>query len=178
MEGSMGLLTLIFGVVLAQQTTVPLRGVVVHASGEPIAGADVILAGLPKESETPVIARTKTDNDGRFVINRPSGLLGRDADNAPSLWVLPPNGRYILKKFPSTMPNANESLRLTARPVIKTEVRVETPTSEPLPGAKVRVVRVYPDFTDVPKPIRSQTERTTDATGAVTLELFSPDDIW
>lgn len=173
----MSLLAPILWAVLAQPQMIPLRGVVSDAEGRPVTGAEVVLVGVPTWSDPAVVGRARTDGAGTFAIDRPRDLAGKDAYNAPTLWVVPPRGRMVLKRFPGPLPAEAETIRLTTRAGSKTRVRVETPDGEPAAGAKVRALRVHPDFLAIPEAIVEMTGRATDARGLAELDAFAPEDI-
>ena len=64
-------------IVLYQAPTTPLTGNVVGPNGEPVAGAEVLLGGLPVSDQT-VVARGRSDAQGRFTIERPAALAGEN----------------------------------------------------------------------------------------------------
>ena len=111
---------------VAQGPTTPLSGTVVGPDGEPVAGADVLLAGMPVY-DPPILARGRSDAEGRFTLERPAGLAGQDRFIAPILWVVKPGFRLAFTKFPGPMPGADEPVRVVLGPPGKAEVRVEGP---------------------------------------------------
>ena len=113
-------------VVMAQGPTTPLSGTVVGPDGEPVAGAELVLAGMPVY-DPPILARGRSDAEGRFRLDRPAGLAGETRFIAPILWVVKPGFRLAYTKFPGPMPGAGEPVRVVLEPPGKAEVRVEGP---------------------------------------------------
>src|SRR5262245_44613260 len=89
---------------LAQVPKVPLTGTVVGPGGEPVVGAELILTGLPSY-DPPIVARGKSDETGRFSLNRPAALAGdHDPQRAPILWVVKVGFKASATRFPETLP--------------------------------------------------------------------------
>src|SRR4051812_32042525 len=103
-------------VVLAQVPTTSLTGTVVGPGGEPVVGADLILAGLPSQ-DTPILAQVKTGEGGRFTLDRPINLAGdHHPGEAPILWVVKPGFRLAVIRFPEALPKADESVSIVLQP--------------------------------------------------------------
>lgn len=166
--------------VLAQApATVPLSGTVVGAAGQPVAGADLILAGMPVY-DPPILARGRSDAEGRFTFERPAGLKGQDRFIAPMLWVVKPGFHLSLTKFPGPMPmpGAGEPIRVVLKPPGKAEVRVERPNGEPMLGAKVRVEWFgRQSWTNVPDAVADLIEVTTDKDGLAVITAADNEDV-
>ena len=116
----------------------PLSGTVIGPGGKPVAGADLLLAGMPVY-DPPILARGRSDAEGRFTLERPAELAAQTSFIAPMLWVVKPGFRLAFTRFSGPMPGAGEPVRVVLRPPGKAEVRVEGPDGEPVAGARVRV---------------------------------------
>jgi Carboxypeptidase regulatory-like domain len=158
--------------------TVPFSGTVIGPNGKPVAGADLVLAGMPVY-DPPILARGRSDAEGRFTLERPTGLVGQDRLIAPILWVVKPGFRLSLTKFPGPMPmpGAGEPVRVVLGPPGKAEVRVEGPDGKPLPGARVRVERFGRDWTNVPDAVVDLIEATTDKDGLAVIDAAANDEV-
>ena len=164
-------------IVLAQVPTTPLSGTVVGPGGEPVAGAEVILVGLPSYAP-PILARVKSGEGGRFTLDRPSSLVGdHHRQRAPILWVVKPGFRAWTTRFPEALPKADEPVKVVLEPPGRAEVRVEGPEGEPVAGARVLMERLRSDFTLVPDAIAEMTAATTDAGGLAVLDAVTQDEL-
>ncbi len=163
-------------VVLCQAPTVPLTGIVVGPNGEPLAGADVLLGGLPVFDQI-VVARGKTDTRGRFTIERPAGLTAVNPFNAPILWVVKPGFRLGCSRFSGPMPKAGEAVRVALDPPGKGEVWVEDSSGRPVAGARIRLEWFGPEHINVPEDVENLIEATTNAEGRAVIEAASNDQI-
>ncbi len=159
-----------------QGPTVPLSGVVVGPKGEPVPGAEVLLGGLPVRAQK-VVARGKTDAQGRFTIDRPAGLVGENRFNTPILWVVKPGFRLGCHRLIGPMPKAGEDVRIALGPPGKGEVHVEDPDGRPLPGARVRLEWFGRGQTNVPSDVEDLIEETTGRDGRAVIEAAANDEI-
>ncbi|MGP0063644.1 MAG: carboxypeptidase regulatory-like domain-containing protein [Isosphaeraceae bacterium] len=163
-------------VAMAQGQAAPLSGTVAGPDGTPVAGAELILAGLPVY-DPPILARGRSDASGRFRLDRPAGLAGQDRYIAPMLWVVKPGFRLSCTKFPGPMPGADEPVRVVLRPPGKAEVRVDGPGGEPLAGARVRVERFGRESTNVPDDVADLIEAITDRNGLAVIWAADNDEV-
>jgi hypothetical protein len=159
-------------------TMVPLSGTVVGPDGRAVVGADVILAGMPVY-DPPIVARSRSDGEGRFTLDRPANLKGESRFIAPILWVVKPGFRLSLIKFPGPMPmpGAGEPVRVVLQAAGKAEVRVERPDGTPLAGAGVRVEWFGRQWTMVPEAVEHLIEVTTDKDGRAVIDAATNDEV-
>jgi hypothetical protein len=165
-------LTLVFAA-LEDVPTSPLAGQVVDAAGSPVAGADVLLTGLPEVNGVPVVAKGKTDADGRFALERPAKLAREGGWRAVRLWVSHPGDQMAIVAFPGPLPTADQPVRVALPPRGHTEFRVEGPDGRPVGGARVRAKSIAPYFVEPPAELAARVEATTDADGLATLDALS-----
>ena len=127
-------------------------------------GADLILVGLPSY-DPPIIARVKSDEGGRFTLDRPTALAGdHHPQRAPILWVLKPGFRVSATRFPENLPKADEPVRIDLQAPGRAGVRVEGPDGQPLSGVRVLPERLKTHFTVVPDVVAELTSATTRST--------------
>ncbi|HEV3122494.1 MAG TPA: hypothetical protein VGY53_11355, partial [Isosphaeraceae bacterium] len=137
-------------VIFAQAPTTALVGRVVTPGGDPVAGADLVLVGLPSY-DPPVVARGKSGEDGRFSLDRPTALAGdHHPARAPILWAVKAGFRVSATRFPEALPRPDEPVRIVLEPPGKAEVRVEGPDGQPIAGVKVLPERLKSTYTTVP----------------------------
>ena len=163
-------------IVLCQAPTTPLTGIVVGPNGEPVAGAEVLLGGLPVYDQT-VVARGRSDAQGRFTIERPAGLAGENRYITPILWVVKPGFRLGSLRFPGPLPKPDEPVRVVLRPPGKGEVRVEDPNGQPVAGARIRLEWFGREQINVPEAVEDLIEATTDKDGRAVIEAAANDEI-
>ncbi|AGA31486.1 carboxypeptidase regulatory-like domain-containing protein [Singulisphaera acidiphila] len=164
-------------IVLAQVPTTPLTGTVVGPGGEPVAGADLILVGLPSYNP-PIVAHVKSAEDGRFTLDRPTALAGdHHPQRALILWGVKPGFRVSVTRFPEALPKADEPVRIVLQPPGKAEVRVEGPDGQPLSGVRVLPERLRSHFTVVPDVVAELTSVTTGPDGLAVIDAVSPDEL-
>ncbi len=162
--------------VLCQAPTTPLTGIVVGPNGEPMAGAEVLLGGLPVYDQT-VVARGRTDAQGRFTIERPAGLAGENRYITPILWVVKPGFGLGSLRFPGPLPKAGEAVRVALGTAGKGEVRVEDPDGRPVAGARIRLEWFGREHINVPEAVEDLIEATTDRDGRAVIEAAANDEI-
>jgi hypothetical protein len=160
----------------ADQTTT-LAGRVVNPVGEPVAGADVLLTGLPKPDVFPVLARGTTDGDGRFSIERPASLAGENAWRAVRLWVTRPGDRLSVVSYKGPLPAASEPVRVVLPRQGKVEYHVQGPDGQPVAGARVRVTRIAPASVEPPEVLAPRLEATTSADGTATIDAVCGEQV-
>jgi hypothetical protein len=163
-------------IVLYQAPTTPLTGIVVGPNGEPVAGAEVLLGGLPVYDQT-VVARGRSDAQGRFTIERPTGLAGENRNITPILWVVKPGFRLGSLRFPGPLPKPDEPVRVVLGPPGKGEVRVEDPNGQPVAGARIRLEWFGQEQINVPEAVEDLIEATTDKDGRAVIEAAANDEI-
>ncbi len=163
-------------VALCQSPTTPLTGTVVGPRGEPIAGAEVLLGGLPVYDPT-IVARGQSDAQGRFTLERPAGLAGEDRYITPILWVVKPGFRLGSVRFPGPPPKAGEPVRVVLGPPGKGEVRVEGPDGEPVAGARIRLEWFGRGGLHVPESVEDLIEATTDTDGRAVIDAAGNDEV-
>ncbi len=163
-------------IVLYQAPTTPLTGIVVGPNGEPVAGAAVLLGGLPVYDQV-TVARGRSDAQGRFTIDRPAGLAGENRHITPILWVVKPGFRLGSSRFPGPLPKPDEPVRVVLGPPGKGEVRVEDPDGLPVAGARIRLEWFGPERINVPEAVEDLIEATTDKDGRAVIEAASNEEI-
>jgi len=164
-------------VVLTQIPTVPLTGTVVGPGGEPVVGAELILAGLPSY-DPPIVARGKTGEGGLFSLNRPTSLAGdHHPQRAPILWVVKPGFRVSATRFPEALPKLDEPVRIVLEPPGKAEVRVEGPDGNPLGGVRVLPERLKTHFTNVPDIVADRASASTGPDGLAIIDAVAPEEL-
>jgi len=163
-------------IVLYQAPTTPLTGIVVGPNGEPVADAEVLLGGLPVYDQT-VVARGRSDAQGRFSIERPTGLAGENRNITPILWVVKPGFRLGALRFPGPLPRPDEPVRVELGPPGKGEVQVEDPNGQPVAGARIRLEWFGHGELNVPEAVEDLIEATTDKDGRAIIEAAANDEI-
>ena len=167
----------LFWIVVAQVPTVPLEGTVVGPAGEPVVGAELILAGLPS-NKPPVVARGKSGEGGRFSLVRPAALAGEnDRQHAPILWAVKPGFRASATRFPAALPKADEPVRIVLEPPGKALVRIAGPDGQPLRDVKVLPERLKTFFTTVPDVVGELASATTGPDGLAVIEAVAQDEL-
>ena len=166
----------IVALLLAHAPTATLSGTVTEPDGRPLAGAEVLLAGLPVYAP-PIVARGQTDAEGRFAIERPAALAGENRIVTPILWVVKPGYRLSLTRFRGPLPGPAEPVRVVLGPAGKAEVRVEGPDGHPIAGAKVRVERCGPDSLRLPEEVTNLIETAIDKDGLAVIDAAANEDL-
>ena len=151
--------------------TVPLRGTVVGPHEEPVAGALVLLSGLP--AGTPGLARGKTDDRGRVTLDRPARLVGEGRYRAFRVWAARPGLHAAFVALPGELPKADALVTLKLGSPARLEVRVAYPQGGLVAKARVRAERLRRDGLEVPGPIAELTEATTSEDGIARLDAFT-----
>jgi hypothetical protein len=176
MEGPVVVVAPLIWMVLAQAPATPLSGMVVGSNGEPVAGAEVLLAGLPVY-DPPIVARGRTDAAGRFAIERPAGLAGESRFITPILWVVKPGYWLSFTRFAGPLPGPSEPLRVVLGLPGKAEVRVEGPDGAPVAGARVRVEWVGPAALHLPDVVEDLIETVTGKDGLAVIDAATNEDV-
>ena len=156
---------------LSQGPTTPLTGTVVDQAGKPIVGAELVLVS-PKLHDSPVVARGKSGEEGRFRVERPAGFAAADRYLVPALWAIAPGHRAAVMKFAGAMPGAGESVRISLGPPARTEFRVESPDGAPVAGARLSVQQIVPGWSSVPDPVADLAEWATGPDGVAITEAY------
>ncbi|APW59122.1 carboxypeptidase-like regulatory domain-containing protein [Paludisphaera borealis] len=158
--------------------TIPLSGTVEDAAGRPVAGATVWLGDtIATRKGSEVLATAKTDENGRFRLERAADLVGRGRSWSPTLWAYKPGGRIAHLEFKGDLPAADEPVRLVLGPPASTPVRVLNPDGKPAKGASVRPVYLRIKAPRPPDKLLDRLGATTDADGRATLDGFAPVDV-
>jgi protocatechuate 3,4-dioxygenase beta subunit len=171
------LLSLTLLAALANGPTVTMAGRVVDAAGAPLAGAEVMLLGLPAPGGVPVVARGKADDSGHFALQRPAGLAGEGDWRAPRLWAYRDGYRLAFVTFPGPLPAAGEEVRVTLPTRGRAEYVVEGPDGRPVAGARVRVRSLAPFYTKPPEELAARLEARTDAVGRALIDAVSAEQV-
>jgi hypothetical protein len=127
-------------------TPEPIAGLVVDAQGQPVAGAEVFLAGgtvttsQGRRSGTGVLWRGRSDPQGRFTATWPNeDAADRRSTSGTLLAYRPgagPAGRRVF--VPSAAP-PDEPIPIVLRPAAGMPIRVLGPDAKPVAGAGLRV---------------------------------------
>lgn len=164
-------------IMLAQAPTTPLTGLVVDAEGKPVAGVDLVLVGLPSQ-ETPTLARGQSGEEGRFTLERPTGLAGdHHPQRAPILWAVKSGYRLAVTRFPEALPKADEPVRVVLPPSGQAKVRVEDPNGQPLPDVRVLPERLKTPYTNIPNVVAELAATTTGPDGLAVIDAVPPDEL-
>jgi hypothetical protein len=162
--------------VLGQAPTTPLSGMVVGPNGEPVAGAEVLLGGLPIQDQI-IVARGRSDGQGRFKFERPAALAGENRYTTPILWAVKPGFRLGFVRFPGPLPKPGEPARVVLGPPGRGEVRVEGPNGEPVAGARIRLEWFGHGQINVPEAVEDLIEAATDKDGLAVIDAAANDEI-
>jgi hypothetical protein len=158
---------------------------VVNAEGRPAAGIEVLLSGLGRATwGRPVLARVRSDRDGRFRIEAPAETDPRRAHFLLALWAYNPEAGLAGQSFsPSALPAAG-SVQLKLGGPAHTAVRVLGPDGKPVAGARVapasvRVVGGIRPRSTLPPPdsLADKLSATTDADGQGQIQGCRAEDI-
>ncbi len=166
---------------LALGTTIPLSGKVEDAAGRPVSGATVWLGDTIATNKGPdVLATAKTDDQGRFRLERAENLVGRGGFWSPTLWAYKPGFHVARIEFKGILPGADEQVRLVLGAPTSISLRVVRPDGQPAQGAHVRIVQFDYHKWNAPRPpdgMLDQFAVTTDGDGRCKLDGFSPAEI-
>jgi protocatechuate 3,4-dioxygenase beta subunit len=167
----MSILIAILLSVMASAPVVPLTGTTVDHDGRPVVGAELWLVGIAGLEDAPIVARGRSDNRGRFALERPAALAGSGRFRPVTVWAYKPGLRVAWREYPENVPRPELPVRLELGPPTGTELRVVGPDEEPVAGARVRVERLQP-FRGLPEPLADRLEATTDSGGRTVLDGF------
>ncbi len=180
----------------ATPLTTPLRGTVADPEGKPVEGAMVWLVERASSGDVRVVALGRSDDQGRFSLDRPSDLAdeyrvdraaaassdlslallshsnGQVPPRAISLWAFRPGMQVAVRELAGSLPGQDQLVRLVLGPPAKTEIRVEDPDLRPVAGARITVARLANDRLALPKPLADRIELATDAGGRAVLDAF------
>ena len=166
---------------LSLGATVPLTGTIQDPAGRPVAGARVWLGDTNATNKGPeVLATAKTDEQGRFQLERADDLVGRGGLWSPTLWAYKPGFHVACIEFKGSLPGASEPVRLVLGTPASISLRVVFPDGQPAQGAQVRFAAFdYRRFKTPGPPdgMLDQLAVTTDNDGRCTLDGFTPAEI-
>lgn len=161
--------------------TVPLSGVVVDAQGQPAAGVSVWLADTnPPQLGMETLAKAKTDDQGRFRLDRPDDLESKGAYWSPTLWAHRPGAHVARLEFRFGLPGADEPVRLELGPPASVPVRVLRPDGSPAVGVRVQPIQTHWENFPGPRPPRELFDHlaaTTDAEGRAAIDGFTTNEL-
>ena len=174
-------------IALAQAPAGPatLSGQLVDAAGRPAIGVEVLLSGMgPIGGGRPVLARARSDREGRFRIDVPAATDPRRARLMIALWAYTPKDGLTGQAFsPSAFP-APGSVQLKLGGPVHTAVRVVGPDGKPVAGARVTPASVHvaggvrPRSTfSPPDSLADALAATTDAEGKGTINGCRAEDV-
>ncbi len=164
---------------LAMGTTVPLSGTVEDAAGKPVAGAVIWLGDTIANRQGPeTLATAKTDDQGRFQLERADDLESRVGYWSPTLWAYKPGSRVAYVEFKRGLPKADEPVRLVLGSPSSTPLQVLQADGKPAKGALVRFVQLNLKVPRPPDKLLDHLAATTDADGRATLDGFAPADVF
>ena len=157
--------------------SIPLVGTVHDPSGQPIAGASVMLGDTYGTRTTEeLLGSTTTDVAGKFRLDRDEALVGRGGYWSPTLWVFAPGYRVAFEEFKRHVPTADEPVKLVLQPCSGTRIQVRLADGQPASGARAQPPRT--NF-KAPRPPRQFFDRLaiiTDAEGRGTVPGFEAGD--
>ena len=158
--------------------TIPLSGTVVDVGGQPVAGASVWLGDTNATNKGPeVLASGQADAQGRFRLDRADDLAGRGNMWSPTLWAYKPGTRVGYIEFKGSLPDANESVRVSLGPPASTSLRILQADGKPAKGAVVRPAQMTIKAPRPPDKLLDRLTATTDGDGRVSLDGILPTDI-
>ena len=174
----------------------PLAGVVVDASGKPVAGVDVLLSSgmppsgersligrmiwLPKPgastgAEKPVLGRSRTDSDGQFRIELPARIVQSQEPLPVALWAYRAGGRVGWRRLAWATPAPAEPIRLVVEQAGAWSFRLLRPDGVADAGARVEVSAV--DRLVVPDELARKVASVAGADGTVTIAGFAAGEV-
>jgi hypothetical protein len=160
----------------APAQTVSLVGTTVDGEGKPVAGAELWLIANLGPDDSPTVARGRSDEHGRFSIERPATLAGLNVYRTVTLWAHRPGLRVARLPFPGKLPGPDQPVRLELGPPAGKEIRVVAHDDRPVASARIRFERID-NFRELPDPIASRLELTTGPDGRAVLDSIAPEDL-
>ena len=158
--------------------SIPLVGSVEDATGQPIAGASVVLGDTYGTRPTDeLLGSTTTDEAGKFRLDRDEAMVGRGSSWSPTLWVFAPGYRVAFKEFKRHVPTADESVKLVLQPCPGTSVLVRRADGQPASGARVQPIRTNLRAPSPPRRFFDRLAILTDAEGRGTIPGFEPGEL-
>lgn len=154
-----------------QNPAVPIKGIVIDGREKPLAGIEILVSkGFTREGETPILARGKTDAEGRFSVDSP----GDQNDPLPYqtiIWAIDRDRGFSGVVRISKAKDA--SSRIVIGSAVKRTFRLKDSHDRPIPGVKVapRIVLlniddgIHTGAAAVPDEIFDRFARTTDSKG-------------
>jgi protocatechuate 3,4-dioxygenase beta subunit len=172
----------------------PITGVVVDHSGQPVAGADVWLseanaAGEGRragrelgwwadrkvdEETAPILGHARTEATGRFTLELPAEAVARRSPPALVIWAATAGQapRVAFRRLPRVVLADDSPVRIEPSPPVHAAITVRTPDQKPVAGARVLPSRV--GATPIPDPMGRALAGTTDAQGRADLAGLGP----
>lgn len=164
---------------------VPIRGLIVDASGRPVASAEVWLAeavppaedrragpGIletiptgPMPGEAPALAHGGTDPDGRYTLAIPAEVVARPSPPSLAIWAASPGPepRVAGHRLPRVVLPDDPPMRIALGPPARLALRIIAPDRRPIAGARVMIARAGGML--VPEALGRALAATTDADG-------------
>jgi hypothetical protein len=174
----------------------PLVGTVVDSGGRPIGGVEVWLAsgsdpavarpligwelwstaaGPPEGQEVPVLARCRSDAEGRFRIDVPAEVALSQEPVPVALWAYRPGARAAWRRLDWVVPGPEGPVRLVLEPPAGTTVRVLGPDRRPVDHARLAVTALA--HLAVPDELAGRLEARTDRDGEAVIPAFAAEEI-
>jgi len=161
----------------------------------------VWLLERPSSGNAHVVAEGRSDDQGRFSLDRPidladeyrvdraasasnelsltlpSHLTGQVPPRAVSIWAFRPGKQVAVKEFTGSLPGPVQPVRLVLGPPAKMEIHVKDPELRPVAGARIKISRLTSDILALPKPLADRIELSTDAGGHTVLDAFAAERV-
>jgi hypothetical protein len=128
-------LAILASTVLAQASS-PITGAVVDDRGKPVSGAEVVFSsGVARDGSVPIVAKTTTDETGRFRIEHP-GASRRGGVLDGAIWAHKPGpGLGVVELIREDQPG--RSHRLVLEPAQARHVTIRDADGKPIKGARI-----------------------------------------
>jgi hypothetical protein len=173
----------LLGAIILQDAAeaVPLSGRVLDSDGQPVAGVEVWLSGIgARDFARPILARTKTDADGRFRLIAPNDDPSQGTNRG--VWVHQPDKGWAGQAVDLKKPPAAGALELKMAKGPATTIRVLGPDGKPVPSARVSLVNLkveggFPPTSSFPVPdeLAARLASRTDASGQAMFDAADPE---